>query len=189
MTNPNIVAANGMPKVFSCPSNPAVQFTAMKNKDYSMMYDNSRYGTPPNDTDGGEKCCPERRTDIQWNGMGWLNSAVVVTGVSDGTSNTIHLIEKSSYLNQSWCGNASLHLGCNSFTWVHHQSQGMVSAWNPINYTGANSRAAGSLHAGGGANACFADGHVTFLKNSMDIQTYWALSSRNSGEVISSANY
>jgi prepilin-type N-terminal cleavage/methylation domain-containing protein/prepilin-type processing-associated H-X9-DG protein len=181
--NPNIIAANGMPKSFSCPSNPGVQFTAMKNKDYSVMYDNN-----PNN----ENCCPERRRDNPsnpWRGMGWLLSEITMTGVSDGTSNTIHVIEKSSHLNQSWCGNRDLKLGCNSFTWVHHQSQGLVSAWQPINSVLSNSRAAGSAHAGGGALAAFADGHVAFLSNSIDMAAYRALSSRNGGEVIANVNY
>jgi prepilin-type N-terminal cleavage/methylation domain-containing protein/prepilin-type processing-associated H-X9-DG protein len=189
--NPNITAANNMPKVFACPSNPGVQFTAMKNKDYSLMYDNSRRA---DGSSGGEKCCPERRLVTSmgsnaWNGMGWLLSEVRMADVIDGTSSTIMLIEKSSHLNQSWCGNANLKLGCNSFTWVHHQSQGLVTAWHPINYTGNNSRAAGSAHTGSGANAAFADGHVAFLKNSIDQRAYQALASRNGGETISNTDY
>jgi prepilin-type processing-associated H-X9-DG protein len=109
--------------------------------------------------------------------------------VTDGTSNTIMLIEKSSHLNQSWCGNANLKLGCNSFTWVHHQSQGLVTALDPINFTGNNTRSAGSAHAGGGANTAFADGHVSFLRNSINMATYRALASRNGGEVISNTDY
>jgi prepilin-type N-terminal cleavage/methylation domain-containing protein/prepilin-type processing-associated H-X9-DG protein len=186
--NPNIIAANNMPPVFACPSNPGVQFTAMKNKDYALMYDNGNNNT--------EKCCPERRlvtslpTNVPpWNGMGWLLSEVRMADVTDGTSSTIMLIEKSSHLNQSWCGNATLKLGCNSFTWVSHQSQGLVTALHPINYTGNNSRAAGSAHAGGGANTAFADGHVAFLKNSINQATYRALASRNQGEVISNTDY
>jgi prepilin-type processing-associated H-X9-DG protein len=191
--NPNILAANSMPKSYSCPSSPSAQFTATPNKDYAVMYDNS---IRPDGSSGGEKCCPERRlvTTLAanqggWNGMGYLMSDINMTGVPDGTSNTILLIEKSKTLNQSWCGNATLKLGCNPFIWVHHQSQGLVTAWRPINFTGDNSRAAGSMHGAGGANATFADGHVTFLTNSMDLRAYQALSSRNGGEAITDTNY
>ncbi len=190
--NPNILAANSMPKSFSCPSSPAGQFTgSTPQKDYAVMYDNS---LRPDGTSGGEKCCPERRLVTTmgvdaWNGMGFLMSDIKLPAVSDGTSNTIMLIEKSSFLNQSWCGNATIHLGCNPFIWVHHQSQGLVTALNPINYTGSNSRAAGSMHGAGGANAAFADGHVTFLTNAIDTAAYRALASRNGGETISSTNY
>jgi prepilin-type N-terminal cleavage/methylation domain-containing protein len=184
--NPNIIAANGMPKSFACPSNPGVQFTQMRNKDYAVMYDNN-----PN----GENCCPERRLvstiPVPWTGMGWLMSSIKMTDVTDGTSSTIMVIEKGSYLNQSWCGgalSANLKLGCNSFTWVHHQSQGMVSAWQPINSSLPNSRAAGGPHTGGVLSS-FADGHVSFLRDSMAIATYRALASRNGGEVVNTTDY
>jgi prepilin-type processing-associated H-X9-DG protein len=41
----------------------------------------------------------------------------------------------------------------------------------------------------GGANFCFADGSVHFLKSSLNIQTYWSLGTRADGEVISSDSY
>jgi prepilin-type N-terminal cleavage/methylation domain-containing protein/prepilin-type processing-associated H-X9-DG protein len=187
--NPNIAATDAMPKVFACPSNPGVLFPAMRNKDYSVMYDNSINTAGASAT---EKCCPERRLNTPgvnaWNGMGWLMSAVKIRDVSDGTSSTILLIEKTSHLNQSWCGNATLRLGCNPFTWVSHQSQGMVTAWQPINSTLSNSRAAGSAHTGG-AFAAFVDGHVAFLRDSMDLRAYQGLASRDRGETIPTADY
>lgn len=41
----------------------------------------------------------------------------------------------------------------------------------------------------GGVNMCFADGHVQFIKNSIQYQTWWALGSRNGNEAISSTAY
>jgi prepilin-type processing-associated H-X9-DG protein len=41
----------------------------------------------------------------------------------------------------------------------------------------------------GGVNVGFADGSVRFVKNSVSVQTWWALGSRNLGEVISSDSY
>jgi prepilin-type N-terminal cleavage/methylation domain-containing protein/prepilin-type processing-associated H-X9-DG protein len=41
----------------------------------------------------------------------------------------------------------------------------------------------------GGVNVGFADGSVRFIKNSVNLQTWWALGSRNVGEVISSDAY
>jgi prepilin-type N-terminal cleavage/methylation domain-containing protein len=182
--NPNIIGSRSMPKTFACPSNPGVQFTTMKNKDYSLMYDNNP---------GGENCCPERRADgangaARWTGMGWINSGIRMADVTDGTSSTMMVVEKGSYLNQSWCGNAALKLGCNAFTWVSHQSQGLVSAWQPINTTANNTRAAGGPHPGG-ILASYVDGHVSLVRNSIDQRTYRALASRNGGEVINTADY
>ncbi len=41
----------------------------------------------------------------------------------------------------------------------------------------------------GGVNVGFCDGSVHFIKNSVNLQTWWALGSRNMGEVISSDAY
>ena len=41
----------------------------------------------------------------------------------------------------------------------------------------------------GGVNVCFGDGSVKFFKDSVNNQTWWALGSRNLGEVISSDSY
>ena len=41
----------------------------------------------------------------------------------------------------------------------------------------------------GGANVLMADGSVRFLKDSTNIQTIWALGSRDRGEIIDAASY
>ncbi len=41
----------------------------------------------------------------------------------------------------------------------------------------------------GGVNVTFADGSVKFVKDSISMQTWWALGTRNSAEVISSDSY
>jgi prepilin-type processing-associated H-X9-DG protein len=41
----------------------------------------------------------------------------------------------------------------------------------------------------GGVNVCFTDGSVRFVKDSVAPQTWWALGSRNGGEVVSSDSY
>lgn len=48
--------------------------------------------------------------------------------------------------------------------------------------------AAGSLHPGG-ANSAFADGHIQFVKDSISINVWRALGTRNGGEVISSNSF
>src|SRR5262249_1701904 len=52
--NPNILAANSMPKVFKCPSTLLGRFADTSTmKDYALVYDG---GGPLDD----ENCCPER---------------------------------------------------------------------------------------------------------------------------------
>jgi prepilin-type processing-associated H-X9-DG protein len=46
-----------------------------------------------------------------------------------------------------------------------------------------------SLHAGRGVNFLFGDGHVTFLKATMNYKTYRALATRAGGEVVSADAY
>jgi prepilin-type N-terminal cleavage/methylation domain-containing protein/prepilin-type processing-associated H-X9-DG protein len=41
----------------------------------------------------------------------------------------------------------------------------------------------------GGVNICMADGHVQFIKNSVGLQAWWALGTRNGGEIVSSDQY
>jgi prepilin-type N-terminal cleavage/methylation domain-containing protein/prepilin-type processing-associated H-X9-DG protein len=47
---------------------------------------------------------------------------------------------------------------------------------------------ASSLHPGG-VNICFTDGSVKFVKNSISIPTWWAIGTRNQGEIVSSDSY
>jgi prepilin-type processing-associated H-X9-DG protein len=41
----------------------------------------------------------------------------------------------------------------------------------------------------GGVNICFADGSVKFMKNTVGLQPWWAIGSRNLGEVVSADQY
>jgi prepilin-type N-terminal cleavage/methylation domain-containing protein/prepilin-type processing-associated H-X9-DG protein len=41
----------------------------------------------------------------------------------------------------------------------------------------------------GGVNTCFADGHVQFIKNTISLQTWWAIGTRNLGEIVGSDQY
>jgi prepilin-type processing-associated H-X9-DG protein len=67
-----------------------------------------------------------------------------------------------------------------SCTYPSDPAQGWGGTWAAI--------APNSFHPGG-VNVGFTDGSVRFIKNSVNLQTWWALGSRNSGEVISSDAY
>ncbi|MCA9127603.1 MAG: DUF1559 domain-containing protein [Planctomycetales bacterium] len=51
---------------------------------------------------------------------------------------------------------------------------------------GSNIVTASSNHIGG-AQVCFVDGHVQFVSQDIDLQTWWSIGSRNGGEVSGSA--
>jgi prepilin-type N-terminal cleavage/methylation domain-containing protein/prepilin-type processing-associated H-X9-DG protein len=58
-----------------------------------------------------------------------------------------------------------------------------------VGYVGPyGSASANSMHPGG-VNVCLADGSVRFIKSSVGLQAWWALGTRNGGEVISSDAY
>lgn len=175
--NPNILAANNQPKMFVCPSALRGRLgTTNTMKDYAMVYDSGV-------ANFGERCCPERNQGGgAFTGMGWVNSTVRMAEVTDGTSNTMHFTEKSNWANQSWCFDGS---GCNEFIWVHHQSQGLITASQPPNWSQkGNSRAATGHHTNG-VMVSFVDGHVQFISNSVAMPTWMAMGTRNGGEVVS----
>ena len=41
----------------------------------------------------------------------------------------------------------------------------------------------------GGVNVCFCDGSVRFVKDTVNVQTWWAIGTRNQAEVVSSDQY
>jgi prepilin-type N-terminal cleavage/methylation domain-containing protein/prepilin-type processing-associated H-X9-DG protein len=80
-------------------------------------------------------------------------------------------------------------------SYFHYNTPNKISC-SPQNGYEGDPNWAGSLAAitatsnhSGGVNACFADGSVKFIKNSINITTWWALGSRAGGEVISADAY
>jgi prepilin-type N-terminal cleavage/methylation domain-containing protein/prepilin-type processing-associated H-X9-DG protein len=143
-------------------------------------------------------CCPERLANGNGSpnpsdGMAAVDLSLNMRDVTDGTSNTFLILELSRNAEHSW---VSKNTGSNPFMWTHHPSQGMVVAGElsgssppfPPNSNFPNSRGAIGGHPGG-INTAFVDGHVQFIKNSINFQIYRALFSRNNGEITSSDSY
>ena len=166
----NKIPSTSMPKGLVCPS---AKRTAPANefKDYAL---NSGTGS----------CCPERNTTGH-NGMGWVWSNIKISHVKDGTSNTFLIMEKLHSSNQSWLNKDK---GANHFSFVHHPSQGYVSASEPAtqqppNSTFNNNRSAVGGHSGG-IMASWVDGRVGFITNGINFTTYQSMHSRDGDEVI-----
>jgi prepilin-type processing-associated H-X9-DG protein len=129
----------------------------------------------------------------------YRNSAVSPRDITDGTAQTIVVGERSHRLGEaSWVGavtNAIMYPTDNDSVgkYATETSSGMV--------LGRVGEGAGpgdpnsdvnqfySLHAGRGENFLFGDGHVTFLKATMDYQAYLALATRAGREVVSADAY
>jgi prepilin-type N-terminal cleavage/methylation domain-containing protein/prepilin-type processing-associated H-X9-DG protein len=111
---------------------------------------------------------------------------IPLTGVTDGTSNTFMIGE------MSWDST----FGTRYRSWLRGGETGgcyAVGARNLLNALNSGIRANrigqyndvpfGSMHSGG-ANFALGDGSVRFVRDSIDLNTYRALGSRNGGEVI-----
>ena len=66
---------------------------------------------------------------------------------------------------------------------VHHPSQGYVQGSTLPNTDAFNNRGAQSAHLGG-VNVAMADGHVTFILNSINATTYTALFTKAGNDVV-----
>jgi prepilin-type processing-associated H-X9-DG protein len=69
------------------------------------------------------------------------------------------------------------------YAWASCGANALNGSWGLAGFVNATSN-----HPGG-ANYCFVDGSVHFLKGSIDMRTYWSLGTKADGEVISSDAY
>jgi prepilin-type N-terminal cleavage/methylation domain-containing protein len=173
----NAPAATHMPKVFICPAaRRAKAGNESSQKDYGI--------------NGGiqaQGCCAERSTTKSAQGMAWLGSAVRMTEVTDGTSNTFLFFDLMNY---AYHGRIDEGNGSNPFFFVNEAGQGYVTgstngtvagAWLPNDET-SNHRGPESDHTLG-VFAAMADGHVTWVSNSVTPAIYLGAYTRDYGEV------
>jgi len=145
------------------------------------------------------------------NGPLYRNSRVRYAGVTDGLSNTVFASEKTPYLaDSSWVGiipgyrhfayNAFASLGTGGLG-VNYDYPGAILASHsgpslyedpvvihPPNSPLGHTDEFYSLHPGG-ANVLMGDSSVRFIKQSINLLAWQALSSRSNGEVISADSY
>jgi prepilin-type N-terminal cleavage/methylation domain-containing protein/prepilin-type processing-associated H-X9-DG protein len=190
----NSTASLSQPMTFVCPSsaprnNPGQ--ATNQQKDYSV---NTGY-LIPGTTAGCD--CPDRYSTAAVNGFTAVDSWTKIAEITDGTSNTIMLMEEAQWTDHSYI---PLNKGCNPFLFVGHPAQGMTDVLFPPNDTTYNNRAPASNHPGG-INVTMCDGSTRFLKNSINSGrstnlvnmpnpgVFQAISTRNMGEVVSSDTY
>jgi prepilin-type processing-associated H-X9-DG protein len=194
---------------YVCPSDtPQTPFTlAQSNNGYSqssyagMMgsYDVIHYycGCAPGNYGYG---CNGGNTWIQGNGMFSYAWTIPLALVTDGTSNTIYVGEQDRFP-----GNTDPDAVFNSWSraeWFSSNAsgvtriQGMATSGPAINAkcagcptTLANGQFGFRSNHPGGANFLFGDGSVHFLKQTINYNVYWAVSTKNFGEVLSADSY
>jgi prepilin-type N-terminal cleavage/methylation domain-containing protein/prepilin-type processing-associated H-X9-DG protein len=97
-----------------------------------------------------------------------------------------------SWLNGfSWALGYEWHTVVNSYH--HYNTPNKLTCLNPSDpgglWGGTSGMSTASSNHPGGVNVCFTDGSVRFVKDSVAMNTWWALGSRNGAEVVSSDSY
>jgi prepilin-type processing-associated H-X9-DG protein len=127
---------------------------------------------------------------VDGEGLFFRGSRVAIRDVTDGTSQTIAVAERTTRLGQAtWVGTVT---GAG----ITGSIQGVATAEDAPNmvlgHAGDGNPPGGPFseinqfasNHGQGANFVFADGHVAFLQATMSVTTFSALSTRAGGEII-----
>jgi len=107
-----------------------------------------------------------------------------------GTTNSVESYGSGCY----WMAGYPWHIVVNEY--LHAGPPNSVACQNPqeefgtwLTFVGPTGSAPPTSNHPGGVNIAFADGSVRFVKDSVSLPTWWALGTRNSGEVISADAY
>jgi prepilin-type processing-associated H-X9-DG protein len=107
-----------------------------------------------------------------------------------GTTNSIQSYGSGCY----WLSGYPWHIVINEF--LHSGPPNTAACQNNPDYfgtwltfVGPTGSAPPTSNHPGGVNIAFADGSVRFIKDSVGLQTWWALGTRSGGEVVSSDSY
>jgi len=186
-----------------CPSDPPAaqpdsQFRTAYGVTYDMRYSSYKgvagtfYAVARNSSPG---CAVFAAQKAAATGIIHLYSSTPIAAITDGTSNTM-LIGESAFGKlppgrwdwQWWTsGNNADTLAITLYP-LNPQRKLNNPDFNDGTYMGINVgvmyQAFSSQHPGGG-NFAFADGSVKFIKDTINLQTWWAIGSRNLSEVVS----
>lgn len=193
-----------------CPSDPSPWRGGFANAANVQSVASSSYAANYHDK--------EAPIDKDNKGLFYLNSATRLEEIQDGTSYTVAVGEHKSVADLGWASGTSATLrntghqpnSSSSFPPVF-KADGATSDAVPANDTNDEAGGAGepnkketpeqarlrqirycggysSFHPGG-ANMCFADGSVRFIKNSLSPTTFARLGNRADGELVSADQY
>jgi len=201
----NIAVCKNIVKIYLCPSD-SLRGTPADSEGFGCVDYGATLHSNINPTPGGAPA-----TSSVFLIPGALGSRKVgIQEITDGTSNTVAIAEdvgRNERMASLFADPVLVAAGANpsmrkhwrwaeadnafgvSFTPNYHQNTttaNCVKPWFPMN-CGANDEIF-SFH-GGGSNVVFADGHVSFLRDSVSPQVLRALVSRAGGETVSTNDY
>ena len=182
---------------FICPSDPSDGFNAewsQGKSNYVGNIANGRTGAGHGEVDGQTNGSSnianfpaQFAPDEVGNGLFYSNSKVRIRDITDGTSNSLAVLERSGLTPAGvvttaaiWIGNQN-NRGMNQI-WGRTPSRTDTGSSNHINGTNMNF-AAGSAHVGGG-QFLLCDGAVRFISENIAISTYADLAHISDGQVI-----
>jgi prepilin-type N-terminal cleavage/methylation domain-containing protein len=187
----NVQACTSMPKVFICPASRRGVAKQKGSPQFTNLQSQKDYGINGGTQTGG--CCAERSTTKSAEGMAWLGSAVRITDVSDGTSNTFFFFDLMNY---AYHGEINEGKGSNPFLFVNEPGQGYVIASSDgkldqvlvPNIEVPNKRGSDSDHQNG-VFAAMVDGHVTWVSNSVNPTIYYYAFTRAGGDPVPGSDF
>jgi len=137
------------------------------------------------------------------NGVFFRNSRISIADITDGTSGTLLVGERSRNIaDATWVGVVPIAQVCTNPTWKNKDcepsnvmvlghtgpSPGGQQYVDVPNYKGAGADDFWSLHSGG-CNFAFCDGSVRFVKETVNPKIFSYLSTRAGGEICGSDSY
>jgi prepilin-type N-terminal cleavage/methylation domain-containing protein/prepilin-type processing-associated H-X9-DG protein len=180
--------------LYYCPSDNGSDLDASNERyqrrrgNYVVNWGNVKYDTP---TPAGAGLAPFAHVS----GKRKTPEVTTITGITDGTSNTLMLSEAlmaKSHHDNDWRGDIQNDDGVFKFMTLTTPNSSAPDVVNwaipdsdpymPVNKAGRQYSAARSRHPGG-VNASLCDGSVRFVSNTITLYTWMALATMNGGEV------
>jgi prepilin-type N-terminal cleavage/methylation domain-containing protein/prepilin-type processing-associated H-X9-DG protein len=195
---PNSPGATIVP-TFLCPSDWTPQQTTYTSGPNTYYFGAQTYG-------GNAGTFAFYNNAMTQDGIFYMNSAVRITDITDGTSNTILFGERNRFDKAFKTLTGGDLFEKSGWAWANYfpgfDYLLASTTTYPLNWTippatssdpgfvlqDARYQVYGSQHTGG-ANFCFSDGSVRFIGNSIGVTTLQALCTRAGGEDINTAEY
>ncbi len=151
---------------------------------YVVEYSNLYFGLTSYGGCSGTSATSQYASQMNLDGLFWMNSSVNMNQITDGTSNTLMFGERAHYSLPST--GSSMALG--GWAWGNNYAQedNTMNTSEPIDgITTHDLNQFGSLHSGGSiANFACADGSVHALSASISIVLFQRFSTRAGGETV-----